>query len=682
MNEPDKAPEKRQRVGVVSADTESVSSFADDEDMDALPASATLAEGSVVAGRYTVHSLLGRGGYAVVYRAQDEVTGTPVALKVLRADKVSAAGRNRMAREAEAALQFDDERLVRVLDSGSLGDTVYLAMELVEGETLRDRLRAGPLSAPETVKIALDVLGGLSALHRRGIVHRDVKPSNILLDRQHRAKLADFGLVTRWNDDQSRATQSHAIVGTLEYVSPEQALGEPLDGRSDLYAMGIVLFEMLSGKPPHESRSSLGTLVAHLTRPAPDVRISGERVPEWLAAVVARLLAKSRDERYPSAEAVLKDLTNETSTRARARHGQSSRVWVVAAGLVLCALLFLGWRARPGPKPPNVRTAEVEGAILKARDLNGNLLWAQDLPVSEGVALSGSDDVGSLGRLRVVDLDGDGLNEVALSAPGAPESLLEVTVFNSDGTERYRRQPGRKVTFGGETYEGFTTNGIAFFIDERGRRRFFLLASHRPWFPSVLEELDPQGRVVSEYFASGVQTQLGRLRLNGREVLVLTGYHNETRGGSVTFLDLENPSGRAPAENPNYRCSDCPQRDPLALVVVPRSDTLRAQSGPDGSVGVDRILVLDGGVIDFATEHGAFSNLNGLPDRALAAYSFAPDLSTLLDVRPSVAMTELHDVFFRAGKLNHRFGERDIQDLRAARIWDGRRWARVPWKVR
>ena len=656
--------------------TESVEAFEDD-DFGGAERPEDLAAGARVAGRYTVMSVLGRGGYATVYLAHDETTATRVALKVLRADRLGQVALKRMAREADTARHFEHSRLVKVIDHGRFGDNAYLAMEVVEGQTLRERLQRGALSTEEAVRVCIDVLDGLSALHRMGVVHRDVKPSNILLDAAGRAKLGDFGLVTRWADDQSRATQSHAIVGTLEYVSPEQALGEDLDGRSDLYALGVVLFEVLSGSPLHGARSSLGMLVAHLTRPAPDVRASREDIPDWLAAVVARLLAKSRDERYATADEVLADLKSRRARRvARAPRG-NRRTIALAAGVMVCALVAMGWKARSNvasrpqtPQTPSLAGAEVKAGLLRGLDTRGSVMWTHDF----GLPLNDSDYSAAalqfMPSLRVADIDDDGRNEVLIVAATRQDDLRQFVVLESDGTERFRRRPGRKVTFGGKDFEGFTAGATYFYVDAKGRRRLFLLSMHRPWFPSVLEELDPRGRVVSEYFASGIQMGVTRLTVRGQDALALSGFHNETRGGSVTFLSLDHPSGRAPAMNPDFLCTSCLQEDPLAMVVVPRSDIIEVVAGKEGTASIERVLRLDGGVIDLAA-------IQGNP-QASVAYSLAPDLSKLLDVRVSEGLKIMHDDLFKAGRLGHAFGERDAARLRRALIWDGRQWAPVP----
>jgi serine/threonine-protein kinase len=200
---------------------------------------------------------------------------------------------------------------VRVYDIGRTAETIYLTMELVEGETLKARLNAGVLSIEDAQTIAKQILEALEELHRLGIVHRDVKPSNVLLGRDGTVKLADFGLAFRVDGSGTRVTRTDGLVGTVEYLSPEQALGERVDPRSDLYSVGVVLYEMLAGRLPHERESSLGTLLARLGERPPDVRLLRPETPPWLARAVSRLLERRRADRYANATAALSDLESQ-----------------------------------------------------------------------------------------------------------------------------------------------------------------------------------------------------------------------------------------------------------------------------------------------------------------------------------------------------------------------------------
>jgi tetratricopeptide (TPR) repeat protein len=264
------------------------------------PAPEMLAPGTVIAGRYEVRRVLGSGGYAIVYLAHDRRLNSDVALKAMRADRNSAAALTRFRREVTIAREAASPRLVRVYDIGTDGDLWYLTMEVVRGESLRERMRRGPVSIDEAIAITTGVLEGLAALHALKIVHRDLKPENVLLDVDGAPKLADFGLA-RFLDGERGATATGAVVGTTDYLSPEQALGRAVDSRGDLYALGVVLFEMLAGRLPFKGESSLGSVIARLRSPAPTVRRFRREVPLWLSTITARLLLKEPRHRFASA---------------------------------------------------------------------------------------------------------------------------------------------------------------------------------------------------------------------------------------------------------------------------------------------------------------------------------------------------------------------------------------------
>ncbi|MCZ7652208.1 MAG: serine/threonine protein kinase [Thermoanaerobaculia bacterium] len=299
-----------------------------------------LPAGSVVAGRYRIGPLIGRGGFAHVYRARDEAEGAEVALKVLRADRFTAAALRRLEREAALAAGFDHPHLVRVLDAGRDGDLAYLAMELVAGPTLRERLREGPPPVDEAVRLAGEILDGLAALHARGVLHRDVKPGNVLLGADGRARLADLGLALPVDRDETRATSTAAIVGTLDYLSPEQALGEDLDARSDLYSVGLVLFEMLTGRLAFERASTLGVLLARL-----------QATPPTCARCAPTSPPGSRRWSPGCSSASPPPATPRRRRRARTC-GQDAR----RGGAGACRAAGAGWRSHSSPGRPAWRS--------------------------------------------------------------------------------------------------------------------------------------------------------------------------------------------------------------------------------------------------------------------------------------------------------------------------------------
>lgn len=336
-----------------------------------------LAPEMLVAERYEIVEALGSGGYGVVYRARDRRLRRDIALKVLRDDRFSESAKIRFRREVQVARDVVAPQLLRVFDIGDdeeLGLT-YLTMELVPGETLRARLRQEPLPIDEAVRVAGEILRALALLHREGILHRDVKPSNILLDEEGGVKLADFGLARRWESDETRATETSSLVGTVEYVSPEQALGREVGPRSDLYALGVVLFEMLAGRLPYEGASSLGTLLAHIRKPAEDVRDHRPEVPTWLAAVVARLLERDPADRFGTAEEVLAALTGQRVSW-RDRFGVLRRRrwrWGLAAAAVLA--MGVGWGLLKLLRPEIPTLAVNAQGEFEARDHDGRVLW-------------------------------------------------------------------------------------------------------------------------------------------------------------------------------------------------------------------------------------------------------------------------------------------------------------------
>jgi hypothetical protein len=260
------------------------------------------APGSVVAG-FRVQERLGEGGMGVVHRALGP-DGRPAAIKFLVASGPSGKeAARRFAREAEVRIPHPN--ICRVLDSGRADDgTPWIAMELLEGESLEARLARGPLSPTETVGLAVQVCRGLSAAHGAGIVHRDLKPSNLFLCRDGTVKLFDFGIALFWSGEATRLTTAGMILGTPWYLSPEQARGQQdLDARTDVWSLGVALWEALVGRSPFARETPLASVVAVLMEDPPPLAAVAPAVPPPLAAVVERSMRKLRDERWASAAA-------------------------------------------------------------------------------------------------------------------------------------------------------------------------------------------------------------------------------------------------------------------------------------------------------------------------------------------------------------------------------------------
>ena len=265
--------------------------------------------GEISGGRYALEKLLGSGGMAEVFLAHDRILGRDLALKVLREDFAKdAAFVSRFQREAISAAALNHPHVVQVYDQGHAeGGRLYIAMEHVPGGNLKDLiLRRGPLDPAEAAKLASQVAEALGAAHERGIVHRDVKPQNVLIDEAGDAKVADFGIALAASTSTTSGT--NRVFGTASYLSPEQAMGERVGPESDLYSLGVVLYEMLTGTVPFEAEGALATAMKHITDEPIPPRGRDPSVPEAMDALVMGLLAKDPEDRCGSAFELAEDL--------------------------------------------------------------------------------------------------------------------------------------------------------------------------------------------------------------------------------------------------------------------------------------------------------------------------------------------------------------------------------------
>jgi serine/threonine-protein kinase len=273
-------------------------------------------------GRYRVVRELGRGAMGVVYLAEDESLQRQVAVKtlLLPEEENSAERRNLEARfiqEAKAAGGLNHPGIITIHDLGREGDWLYIAMEVLEGTELKDRMLAGPMPLDEAVDIAAQVASALAAAHARGVVHRDVKPGNIMLVGARHAKIMDFGIARMKSSD--IRTQSGTMMGSPKYMSPEQVGGHPVDHRSDVFSLGVLLYEMLAGQPAF-AEANLGALLNAIMRsqPAPLSELRPE-VPASLDLVIARAMHKNPQARYQDAAEMARDLAQCRTLIARSR---------------------------------------------------------------------------------------------------------------------------------------------------------------------------------------------------------------------------------------------------------------------------------------------------------------------------------------------------------------------------
>jgi serine/threonine protein kinase len=279
------------------------------------PSSSTLSNGSTREdlpariGHYAIARKLGEGGMGVVYAARDERLERPVAVKTMSSLASDEIARKRFWREARAAASVNHPNVCQIYEIGEDGGSLFIAMELLEGEVLSERLKRGPLSAPEALPIGLGMLDALAALHTRGIIHRDLKPSNVFLT-VHGVKLLDFGLARPDLDasfsDVSNLTHTGMVMGTPRYMAPEQMIGDPVDARSDLFAAGAILFEMLAGRPAFGGRTLVEIL--HATRFEQPPALSGSPAVAAVDRVIRRALAKRPQDRPDSAATMAEEL--------------------------------------------------------------------------------------------------------------------------------------------------------------------------------------------------------------------------------------------------------------------------------------------------------------------------------------------------------------------------------------
>ena len=418
-----------------------------------------------LAGRYVLEERIGRGGMGEVWRGTDSVLGRQVAVKLIDLRTVpDESGAARFEREARATAGLSHEGVVTVHDSGVEDHTAYLVMELLPGPSLAERIAAGPVPVDEVVEVGRQVASALDAAHARGLVHRDIKPGNIAYAADGRVRVLDFGITQLAESTGSQSlTATHTVMGTAEYLAPEQALGGRVDGRADLYALGCVLYAMLAGQPPFRGPTPVATMMMHANDLVPDVRDLRPDTPDWLADLVHDLLAKQPDARPESAALVAVALEEGESLFATAamptggtaatqrmapaapvpvpapvvppapprddepdREGPSPLVWVLAL-VAAAALGLLLWQfmrdedtATPAPTP-SVATSEAPATSAAPSTTPPPTTAAPtptptteaptptpepDLAGAVTTALSAfSDEVGALRRSGVLDAD-------------------------------------------------------------------------------------------------------------------------------------------------------------------------------------------------------------------------------------------------------------------------------------
>jgi serine/threonine-protein kinase len=279
--------------------------------------------GIQLSGRYRLDAQIGAGGMSTVYRAFDVNLERQVAIKLLHREMSADSDQlERFRREARAVAQLSHPHIVGVIDAGEDEGRPYIVFEYVEGETLKERIRElGRLPVDEALAYAIEIARALGCAHGHGIVHRDVKPQNVLIDEEGSAKVTDFGIARSLKDD--GLTADGRVLGTTDYVSPEQALGHDVNGQSDIYSLGIVLYEMLTGEVPFGGENQIAVAMKHVREDLPDIQVRRPEVSATLAAVLDRMTDKDLAHRYLDVPALIADL-EETLAIEAARTGSST----------------------------------------------------------------------------------------------------------------------------------------------------------------------------------------------------------------------------------------------------------------------------------------------------------------------------------------------------------------------
>jgi tRNA A-37 threonylcarbamoyl transferase component Bud32 len=393
--------------------------------------------GTVLSGRYRLEAKLGSGGMSTVYLASDDTLDRPVAVKVMHREMSEQEDQlQRFRQEARAVAKLTHPNVVSVIDAGEDGGYPYIVFEYIKGETLKQRIgRVGALDTQEAIAYAIEVARGLSVAHARNMVHRDIKPQNVLIDEEGRAKLTDFGISRQLEQDGVTATGR--VLGTTDYVAPEQAMGKAVDPRSDIYSLGVVLYEMLVGQVPFHADSQVGVAMKHVNEELPDVQRRRPEASAAVALVVERATAKNPDERYQTIAEMIDDLETALEVEA-ARAGSTTG----EATSVLDAV------------PPPERKLSGRGrwswaAILILLVIGGGALLAVQL-ISNGGFGGGGANKGKGGAVSLsgatdYDPQGDGEevgSKVELAADGDPTGTAwETEHYDSETFEGTKTGP-------------------------------------------------------------------------------------------------------------------------------------------------------------------------------------------------------------------------------------------------
>lgn len=553
---------------------------------------------------YRIRSLLGEGGMGEVYLAEDERLRRPVALKVLR------DASERFLFEARAASALNHPNVGHIYDVGRERDLVFIAMEYVEGVTLETRIASGPLMTSEVVDIAAQLADALCEAYAKGIVHRDLKPGNIVINQRGQAKILDFG-IAKMPEGLGGDTTPNSIVGTVPYMSPEQARGRAVDPRSDIFSFGTILYEMVTGVRPFDGTSVLDTMRNIVdAQPAP----VAEQVPAALRRIIDTCLEKDRDRRYASPRQLVAELRE---LQAPAQPERARRIWAVVAiavaGLVILGQLLLARRERkPVPPPRLVKVTTAPGledepaispdgkSIAYTSDEHGNLdVFVRPLAGGEAI--------------RLTDSDSDDA-QPAWSPDGTRIAFVSG-----------RGRDGRLSIVLGQSLGNFmnANGGDLFVVPAAGGAPVKLLDN--AFYPSW----SPDGKSIAVQSSRGGRWDIWKI---------------EVAGGVLTQLTRDLDFDYQPSWSPDGKTivygSGMPEPYRLKTVAATGGPTRVLTDGKDG-VLLKPVFASDGKSVLYSSARGGSLNLWRL---SLAAKKAEPERLTLGegdDVNPSVAGTRV-----------------------------------------
>ncbi len=481
--------------------------------------------------RWTLETILGAGGQGEVWRAFDSVLGERVAIKVLSRPESSTAV-ERLKREVRVGRRLQNEHLVQVFELVEAGDSMAIVMEYLSGGSLSRRISDGGAPIDEVERIAGALLEALACLHREGVVHRDVKPSNVLFDVADVPKLADFGTLSAMSET-GDLTATHLTVGTPAYMSPEQVRGEDPAPPSDLYALGVTLYHLLTSERPFEGGSEFDVARRHITDSPRSLRSLRPDCPRWMARFVHRLLEKSPADRWPDAAAALKAF--------RVRRWRPTRRSVLRAVTAMGIVLAAGTLTLAGADRWSTIRSSVDNGELVVRNAFGRTLWRRAMD-------------GLSPRTLAADLvPGGGMEVLAAARKDQPDDhSLEMLLFGRDGSI-LQRSPVTSEFSGRSLFPGMTEEldlNLLKSVDfGRGSDSTVVwIASDRSWYPSLVgawSESGPRTLLVNSGHCKAVRAL--DIDGDGRRELAIAGVNNEMGFQAfVAIVDPSRPGARSP----------------------------------------------------------------------------------------------------------------------------------------